>query len=95
MDIARKNWSLVVAAGCGRHYFVSARFGSFQVVENFSTTERFKHLFFTAMKIHTMVRIVKKQSNFVFNSLVFSYINLADVFHLYCRIWNNRTGTII
>ena len=24
-----------------------------------------------------------------------SYINLSDVFHLYCRVWNNRTGTII
>ena len=26
--------------------------------------------FFTAMKIHTMARIVKKQSNFIFSSLV-------------------------
>ena len=28
---------------------------------NFSTAERFKYLFFTAMKIHAMVGIIKKQ----------------------------------
>ena len=28
------------------------------------------NMFFIAMKIHTMVRIVKKQNNFIFNSLV-------------------------
>ena len=22
-------------------------------------------------------------------------MNLLDVFHLYCRVWNNHTGTII
>ena len=27
-------------------------------------------MFFTAMKIHTMVRIVKKQNNFIFSLLV-------------------------
>ena len=51
-------------------YFVSVRFGSFGVVANFSTAERFKYLFFTAMNIHTMARIVKKQNNFSFSSLV-------------------------
>ena len=58
-----------------------------------SLCERFKCLFFTAMKIHTMARIIKKQNNFVFSCT--SYINLLDVFHLYCRAWNNHTGTTI
>ena len=65
-----KNWMRIVVAGCRLHYFVSVRFGLFGVVENLSTTERFKYLFFTAMKIHTMVRIVKKQKKFIFSSLV-------------------------
>ena len=56
--------------GCGSQYFISARFGLFLVVANFSIADRFKYLFFTAMKIHTMARIVKKESNFVFSSLV-------------------------
>ena len=70
VDMVRKNWSWVFVAGCGLHYFVSARFGSFWVFANFRTAERFKYLFFTAMKIHTMGRIVKEQNNFSFSSLV-------------------------
>ena len=64
-DMVRKNWSWIVVAGCGLHYFVSARLCSFWVVANFSIAERLKYLFFTAMKIHTMARIVKKQNNFI------------------------------
>ena len=37
--------------------------GSFWVVASFSTAERFKCLLFTTVKIHTMVRIIKKQNN--------------------------------
>ena len=60
----------IAVACCGLDYFFSNYFGSFSVVANFSAAERFKYLFFTAMKIHTMVRIVKKQSNFIFSSLL-------------------------
>ena len=71
VDMVRKNCSWIVVAGCGLHYFVVARFGSFWVIANFTTVERFnKHLFSTAMKIHTMKCIVKKQNNFIFISLV-------------------------
>ena len=70
IDIVRKNWSWIVVAGCGLHYFVSVLFRSFWVFSNFSTAERFKYLFFTAMKVYTMVRIVKKRKNFIFSSLV-------------------------
>ena len=66
VEIVRKKWSPIVFAVCGLHYFVSARFGSFWVVANFSTAERFKYLFSTAMKIHTIARIV----NFIFSSPV-------------------------
>ena len=66
-SMVRKNWSWIVVASCGLHYFVSARFGLFQ---NFSAAERFKYLFFTAMKIYIMARIVKKQTNFTFSSTV-------------------------
>ena len=93
VDMVRKNWSWIAVAGCELHYLVSARFGSFWVFANFSTAERFKCLFFTAMKSHTMARILKKQNKLIFYFT--SYINLPDVFHLYCRVWNNRTGTII
>ena len=68
VDMVRKNWSLIVVTGCELHYFISVRF-SFWVVANFSTAERFKYLFFTAMKIHTMARTMKKQNNFIFSSL--------------------------
>ena len=44
-----KKWSRIVIAGCGMHYFVSARFGSFCVIADFCTTKKFKYLFFTAM----------------------------------------------
>ena len=62
VDMVRKNWSWIGVASCGLNYFVSAA--------NFTTAEKFKNLFFTAMKIHTMARIVKKQNNFIFSSLV-------------------------
>ena len=41
----RKNWSSIAVAGCGLHYFASARFGSFWLVANFSTAERIKYVF--------------------------------------------------
>ena len=69
-DMVKTIWSWITASGCELHYFVSARFISFWVVANFSTAERFKYLFFTAMKIHTMAHKVKKQSNFIFSSQV-------------------------
>ena len=70
VELVRENWSRIVVAGCELYYFVSARIGSFQVFVNFSAVKRFKYLFLTAMKIHTKLRIVKKQNNFVFSSLV-------------------------
>ena len=70
IDMVRKNWLRIVFVGCGLHYFVSAHFGSFWIVANFSTAERFKNLFFTAIKFHTIARIVKKKKNFIFSSLV-------------------------
>ena len=66
----KKNWSWIVVAGCGLQYVVRARFGLFWVVVNFSKSIRYKYLFFAAMKIHTMVCIVKKQNNFIFSSLI-------------------------
>ena len=38
------------------------RFGSF--------CSNFSYLFFIAVKIHTMARMVKKQNNFIFSSLI-------------------------
>ena len=70
LDIEIKNRSWIVVAGCGLHYFVSARFVSFWVFVSFSTTERLKYLFSTAMEIHTMTCTVKKQNNFIFRLLV-------------------------
>ena len=70
VDMVRKNLWWIVVASCGLHYFVSRCFGSFWVFANFSTSERFKYLFFTAVKIYIMARIVKKQTNFIFSSLV-------------------------
>ena len=61
VDMVRKKWSWIVAGGCGLHYSISARFGSFWVFANFITAERFKYLFFTGMKIHIIAHIVKKQ----------------------------------
>ena len=69
MDMVRKNWSWIVVASCGLHYFVSACFVSFWIFANFITVERFKYLFFTATKILIMVCIVKKQTNFIFSSV--------------------------
>ena len=70
VDMVRKNWSWIAVAGYGLHYFVSASFGSFWVFANFSTAKWFKYLSFKAMKIHAMARIVKKENNFIFSSLV-------------------------
>ena len=44
------------------------------------------------MKIHIMVRIVKKKMTLF---LVYLLHKVADVFRLYCRVWNNRIDTII
>ena len=68
-SMVRKNWSWIVVASCGLHYFVSACFGSFWVFAN-STAERFKYLLFSSMKIHIMACIVKKQNNFILSCLV-------------------------
>ena len=70
MDMVRKNWPWIAVAGCGLHYFFLALFGLFWVVVNFSGEEKFKYLFFTAMKNHTIKPIVKKQNNSIFSSLV-------------------------
>ena len=70
VNMVRKSWSRIVVVGCGLHYFVSARFSSFWVFPKFSTAERFKYQFFTALKNHTMARIVKKHNNFIFSLLV-------------------------
>ena len=70
VNIVSKNWLWTLIAGCGLHYFASTRFSSFGVVANFSTVRRIRYLFFTAMKIYTMARIVKKQNKFIFSSLV-------------------------
>ena len=56
IDVVRNKWSRFTIAGCGLHCFVSALFGSFWVVNNFSAAEIFKYLFFTTIKSHTMVR---------------------------------------
>ena len=69
-SMVRKNWSWIVVASCGLHYSVSPCFGSFWVFVNFSTAEKLKYLFLTAMRIHIMARTVKKQTNFIFSSLV-------------------------
>ena len=65
--MVRKNWSRIIVGGCGLHYFVSTRFGSVWV-----TAQRFKYLFFTAMKIQTIVRTVKKQTNFILVQVYFT-----------------------
>ena len=69
VGMVKKNWSWIVVASCGLHYFVSACFGSFWVFAN-STAERFKYLLFSSMKIHIMACIVKKQNNFILSCLV-------------------------
>ena len=62
LDMVRRNWSWIVESLLLILVFItSARFGSFWVAATFSTAEIFKYLFFTAMKIHTMTRIVRKQ----------------------------------
>ena len=72
---------------------VSAGLDSFRVFTNFSTTKGFKYLFFTAIKSNIMAGAGQETKQLYFEFT--SYINLLDVFHPYCRIWNNRTGTII
>ena len=39
-----------------------------------------------------MARVRKETKELYFSFT--SYINLLDVFHLYCQVWNNRTGII-
>ena len=70
VDMIRKNWSCIAVAGCGLNYFILAPFGLSWVVANFIAAKNFTYLFFTAMKIHTMACIVKKQNNFIFVWLV-------------------------
>ena len=70
VGMVTKYWSWIVVAGYGLHYFVPARFGLYGVVTNISNAKRFKYLFFIAMKINIAARIVKKQNNFIFSSLV-------------------------
>ena len=70
VDMVKKTWSWIIITGCGLHYFISDRFYSFWAIANFSSAEKFKYLFFTAIKIHTMACIVKKQNNFIFSLLV-------------------------
>ena len=45
VELERKNCLWIFVPGCGLDYFVSARFGSFWFVANFSEVERFKYLF--------------------------------------------------
>ena len=33
VNMVRKSWSWIIFAGCGLHYFVSARFGSFESLQ--------------------------------------------------------------
>ena len=70
VDMVRKNESRITVAGSGLYYFVLAPFGSSWNVVSFSAAEKFKYLLLTAMKFHTIARIVKKQNNFIFSSLV-------------------------
>ena len=88
-----KNWTWIDVAGCGFHCFVSARFGSFWVVANFKTAERFKYPFFHSYENSYHGAYSKETKQFYFQFT--SYINLSDVFLLYCRVWINRTGVII
>ena len=70
VDMVKNNWSRIAVVDCGLHYFISVRFGSFWVINNFITVERFKYLFLAAMKFHTMARTLKIQNDFIFSSLV-------------------------
>ena len=69
VDMVRKNWSWIVVPSCGLHYFSLASFGSIWVFADFSTAKNL-NMFFAALKIHIMACIVKKQTNFIFSSLV-------------------------
>ena len=70
VDMVRKNESRITVAGSGLYYFVLAPFGSSWNVVSFSAAKKFKYLLLTAMKFHTIARIVKKQNNFIFSPLV-------------------------
>ena len=63
----RNNWLRMVVAGSGLHDFISVCFGSFLTVANFSTVDR---SVFHTYENHRMVLKIKKQSNFIFSSLV-------------------------
>ena len=93
VDYVRKKWSWIVAAGCELYFFTLARFSSFWVVADFSAAERIKICFLQLWKFtyHGTYSKETKQLYFQFTS----YTNLSDMFHLYCQVWNNRTGTII
>ena len=62
----KEDWLWVVVTGCGFDYFVPFGFVLFWVVRSLNTPERLKYLLFTALKIHTMAYIVKKQNSFIF-----------------------------
>ena len=84
MDMVRKYWSFM-----GRitsFLLVLVHFESLRILVQ---PKRYKYLFFTAMKIRIMARIGEETKQLYFQFT--SYINL---FHLYCQIWNNYTGTI-
>ena len=68
VDMVKKNWLWIVVARCGWHYFVLACFGSFGVVANFSTAERFKYI--SVFHSYENSYKIKKQNNFIFSSLV-------------------------
>ena len=53
-------------AGFGLQYFVLVRFELLRILVQLKD----KYLFSTSMKIHTTVRKVKKQNNFIFSSIV-------------------------
>ena len=61
-------------------------------VVNFSSAERFKYVFHSYENAyHDAYSKETKQLYFKFTC----YLNLSDVFQLYCRVWSNCAGTII
>ena len=79
----------MAAVGCGLHYFVLAPFGSSWIVANFSTAKICFHNYENVN--HGSYSKETKKFYFQFTS----YINLPDVFLLYCWVWNNGTDIII
>ena len=69
MEMVRKNWreSLLLVVGCITLFqLVLVRLESLRIL----VQSKDLNMFFTAVKIHTMARIVKKQNNFIFSSVV-------------------------